>query len=312
MIFCIHNKLEHCIFFAYTFTWSVKQQLNPNKNMKSTINNAPSEIPNSQSLHAGFDLLIKPEGIDLTESYLYNNMIFFILDGSVKIYSPHTQTKSIGEPHMLFLKGHEKYTYEITPCSQILAFTFDSLTIDELFCFRAQHDLLPESSFEWIELKIIEPLYSFLKLLIQYLEKNYLNYNLYLAKREELFYLLKTVYPSKDLGHFFYLLANHPSEFEKQVAENYMKVKNVKELANLMGYGINSFRVKFKENFGIPAYQWLLNEKAKRILKCLTTKGEDFKSIIDDFDFSSHSHFYKFCKTQFGLTPEELKKKLNS
>ena len=54
MIFCIHNKLEHCIFFAYTFTWSVKQQLNPNKNMKSTINNAPSEIPNSQSLHAGF------------------------------------------------------------------------------------------------------------------------------------------------------------------------------------------------------------------------------------------------------------------
>ena len=103
MIFCIHNKLEHCIFFAYTFTWSVKQQLNPNKNMKSTINNAPSEIPNSQSLHAGFDLLIKPEGIDLTESYLYNNMIFFILDGSVKIYSPHTQTKSIGEPHILFL-----------------------------------------------------------------------------------------------------------------------------------------------------------------------------------------------------------------
>ncbi len=46
-----------------------------------------------------------------------------------------------------------------------------------------------------------------------------------------------------------------------------MKVKNVKELANLMGYGINSFRVKFKENFGIPAYQWLLNEKAKRIFK---------------------------------------------
>ena len=79
-----------------------------------------------------------------------------------------------------------------------------------------------------------------------------------------------------------------------------------------MGYGINSFRVKFKKNFGIPSYQWLLNEKAKRILKCLTTEGEDFKSIIDDFDFSSHSHFYKFCKTQFGLTPEELKKKLNS
>ena len=279
--------------------------------MKSTNDNAPSEVSNNSILQAGFDLLKSTEGMILTKSSLYDNMIVFILSGSVKIYSSHTQMTFIDEAHMVFLKVYEKYTYEIAPYSKILALTFDSLPIDELICFRVQYDLLPQSAFEWIELKILEPLYSFLNLLAQYLENHYLDYKLYVSKRDELFYLLKTIYSREELGHFFYLLASHPSEFENQVIANHIKVKNVKELADLMGYGVNSFRSKFKETFGISAYQWLLNEKAKRILKCLATNGEDFKNIIDDFGFSSHSHLYKFCKTQYGFTPQELRKKLN-
>lgn len=279
--------------------------------MKNAMNDASSEVSNRHILHAGFDLFKKPEEMILTKSYLYNNMIIFILGGSLKIYSAHKEMQSIEEQYMVFLKMYEKYTYVIAPYSKILVFTFDSLAIDELLCFRAQYDLLPEPNFECIELKIIEPLFTFLKLLTQYQEMDYLDYTLYMSKRYELFYLLKSIYSRDELGRFFYLLITHPSEFEKQVSANYMKVKNVKELATLLGYGINSFRVKFKETFGMPAYQWLLNEKAKRILKCLTTKGDEFRDIIDEFGFSSHSHFYKFCKTQFGFTPEELKKKLN-
>lgn len=36
------------------------------------------------------------------------------------------------------------------------------------------------------------------------------------------------------------------------------------------------------------------------------------ENIIDEFDFSSHSHFYKFCKARFGYSPTELRKKLKS
>lgn len=278
--------------------------------MKSTNSNTPSEELNSQILNAGFDLLTKSEGTILTKPSLYNNIIIFTLSGSIKINSTHTHMKFIDESKMIFLKVYEKYTYEIAPSSKILVFSFDSLTLDELLCFQAQHDLLPESAFEWLELKIVEPLNSFLELLIQYRENNYLDYMLYVSKRDELFYLLKKIYTKEELGNFFYLLVNHSSEFEKQVAANYTKVKNVKELADLLGYGINSFRNKFKETFGMPAYQWLQNEKAKRILKRIISNDDDFKSIIDDFDFSSHSHFYKFCKMQYGFAPEELRKKV--
>lgn len=80
----------------------------------------------------------------------------------------------------------------------------------------------------------------------------------------------------------------------------------------MIGYEVNSFRMKFKKVFGIPAYEWLMQEKSKRLLVAIANSEDDFKNIIDEFDFSSHSHFYKFCKARFGYSPTELRKKLKS
>lgn len=96
------------------------------------------------------------------------------------------------------------------------------------------------------------------------------------------------------------------------IAENYIKAKTVTDLAQMIGYGVNSFRMKFKKVFGIPAYEWLMQEKSKRLLVAIANSEDDFKNIIDEFDFSSHSHFYKFCKARFGYSPTELRKKLKS
>ena len=102
------------------------------------------------------------------------------------------------------------------------------------------------------------------------------------------------------------------AEFERLIAENYIKAKTVTDLAQMIGYGVNSFRMKFKKVFGIPAYEWLMQEKSKRLLVAIANSEDDFKNIIDEFDFSSHSHFYKFCKARFGYSPTELRKKLKS
>lgn len=72
------------------------------------------------------------------------------------------------------------------------------------------------------------------------------------------------------------------------------------------------YLLKFKKAFGIPAYEWLMQEKSKRLLVAIANSEDDFKNIIDEFDFSSHSHFYKFCKARFGYSPTELRKKLKS
>lgn len=151
-----------------------------------------------------------------------------------------------------------------------------------------------------------------LELVGQYLENNFLNYPLYELKRTELFYLLKKLYRKEELDYFFYLSSTHSAEFERLIAENYIKAKTVTDLAQMIGYGVNSFRMKFKKVFGIPAYEWLMQEKSKRLLVAIANSEDDFKNIIDEFDFSSHSHFYKFCKARFGYSPTELRKKLKS
>lgn len=139
-----------------------------------------------------------------------------------------------------------------------------------------------------------------------------LTMNEYELKRTELFYLLKKLYRKEELDYFFYLSSTHSAEFERLIAENYIKAKTVTDLAQMIGYGVNSFRMKFKKVFGIPAYEWLMQEKSKRLLVAIANSEDDFKNIIDEFDFSSHSHFYKFCKARFGYSPTELRKKLKS
>ena len=259
--------------------------------MNKLINRISPETSENRILHAGFSIILMSEEITQTLSGLSSDMIIFILSGSITIYSTKEEKKTIGEQYMIFLRSFENYTYDITLGSKIIIFFFDSLTMNELPYYQHPYGILPQPISKWIELKIVEPLYGFLELVGQYLENNFLNYPLYELKRTELFYLLKKLYRKEELDYFFYLST---------------------DLAQMIGYGVNSFRMKFKKVFGIPAYEWLMQEKSKRLLVAIANSEDDFKNIIDEFDFSSHSHFYKFCKARFGYSPTELRKKLKS
>lgn len=280
--------------------------------MNKLINRISPETSENRILHAGFSIILMSEEITQTLSGLSSDMIIFILSGSITIYSTKEEKKTIGEQYMIFLRSFENYTYDITLGSKIIIFFFDSLTMNELPYYQHPYGILPQPISKWIELKIVEPLYGFLELVGQYLENNFLNYPLYELKRTELFYLLKKLYRKEELDYFFYLSSTHSAEFERLIAENYIKAKTVTDLAQMIGYGVNSFRMKFKKVFGIPAYEWPMQEKSKRLLVAIANSEDDFKNIIDEFDFSSHSHFYKFCKARFGYSPTELRKKLKS
>ncbi len=280
--------------------------------MNKLINRISPETSEKRILHAGFSLISMTEEIRQTLSGLSSDMIIFILTGSITIYSNKEEKRTIDERYMIFLRSFENYTYDITLGSKVIIFFFDSLSMNELPYYQHPYGILPQPISKWIELKIEEPLYAFLELIGQYLEKNLPDYSLYELKRTELFYLLKTLYKKEELDYFFYLSSTHSSEFERLIAENYMKAKTVTDLAQLVGCGVNSFRMKFKKAFGIPAYEWLMQEKSKRLLVSMANCKDSFKNIIDEFDFSSHSHFYKFCKARFGYSPTELRKKFKS
>ena len=51
--------------------------------------------------------------------------------------------------------------------------------------------------------------------------------------------------------------------------QNYDKVKNVEEFAHLGGYTTTTFRRLFKNMYGVPVYEWILDKKREGILNDL-------------------------------------------
>jgi AraC-like DNA-binding protein len=82
----------------------------------------------------------------------------------------------------------------------------------------------------------------------------------------------------------------------------------VKELANICNYSLSSFNRLFKKNFKENPYLWLQNQKLKYITGRLSDKNIPLGQIIDEFRFSSPSHFTIFCKKHLNLTPSQFRK----
>ena len=218
----------------------------------------------------------------------------------------------IDERHIFFWDKENDHVCEMLSDTQVILFAFGDLIVHDLLTFSPYASFQDKYALKGTGLRFAEPLNSFLQLLVLYLEMKLDDVSLYITKRQELFYILNSVYNEQELAILFSSLTEQSSKFKEQILENYLSAKNVGELASLLGYGVTNFRVKFKEQFGVSVYRWLLNQKSQQIIYRITVYGDEFSQIIDDFGFSSPSHFNKFCRSQYGLTPCELRKKLKT
>lgn len=128
-------------------------------------------------------------------------------------------------------------------------------------------------------------------------------------KCKELVFLITNYYPAPQLGFFFYPISKYRESFYYFVMQNYSKVKNVEEFAHLGGYTVTTFRRLFKNLYGVPVYEWILEKKREGILEDLQHTNMRITDISSRYGFDSLSHFAHFCKDSFGDTPRALRKK---
>ncbi len=127
-------------------------------------------------------------------------------------------------------------------------------------------------------------------------------------KQRELLFLLRAYYEKKDLNEFFTPALSQDLSFSNKVHEYYKRSLSVPELAELMNYSTSGFNKKFMRVFGISAYQWMKNNKAKNIYHDINCTQKTFSEIGYEYGFSSSSYFNDFCKTNFGKTPGAIRK----
>lgn len=74
-----------------------------------------------------------------------------------------------------------------------------------------------------------------------YLESGINCHHMYILKHKELYLMFKHFYTYEEIVQIFYLTLGSNPLFNERVLDNYLKVKTVKELAGLLGYGIKTF-----------------------------------------------------------------------
>lgn len=131
-------------------------------------------------------------------------------------------------------------------------------------------------------------------------------------KCQELVYILTCYYPLRQICTFFYPISTYTESFHYFIMQNYDKVKNVEEFAHLGGYTTTTFRRLFKNMYGVPVYEWILDKKREGILNDLQFTKQRISAISTRYGFDSLSHFAHFCKDSFGDTPRALRKRAAS
>jgi AraC-like DNA-binding protein len=121
-------------------------------------------------------------------------------------------------------------------------------------------------------------------------------------------FLFNAYYSLEERKNFFSHILTPDVKFSEFVRLNHSKYRTVGEMANALFMTQQAFSIRFKKVFGLPPHQWLLREKARNIHMDICKNELSLKQISIKYDFPVTSHFYRFCKKNFGDTPGNIRK----
>jgi AraC-like DNA-binding protein len=128
-------------------------------------------------------------------------------------------------------------------------------------------------------------------------------------KCKELVFLITNYYPTPQLSSFFYPISTYTKSFHYFVMQNYNTVKNVEEFAHLGGYTTTTFRRLFKNLYGIPVYEWILEKKREGILEDLQRTNMRITEICNRYGSTLYPTSHTFAKTLSATLPERCERR---
>jgi len=243
---------------------------------------------------------------DNTKHYL-----IYFLNGKVEISSNLFAKEEFVADQILIVPRYSDCRFEVEEDSQIIAHHFADSSFNTVYCLLNNlHQLSINPNNEVLfkcKLHSVPELAPFNESVLAYIRENKGNSFIWYLKHQEVMSLFCMYYKREELFSFLLPMLNESTSFENLVFAHVKHANNVKELADLCGYGVTNFRRIFREQFGIPVFKWLQEKKATHILHTILATEAPFKEIINKYNFTSASHFNKFCKNHFGDTPTNIR-----
>lgn len=216
---------------------------------------------------------------------------------------------------------HGDYFFFLGPGSSATIYSGGRETAIRTFTFTRPNQLC--ENYEVARLKsnaptshhfIVLPTHEGVKMALDsavYMHEHKLNcLKIYEVKLREIFFYIGAFYEPDDVAMLLAPLLKEEIDFKRFVLDNFLHAKTVEELAEKLGMPERDFKKKFQETFRMPPYSWMLKEKAKHIDSLLADPEIPFSDIIENYGFSSPSHFTVFCRRQFDMTPSARRRLL--
>lgn len=164
----------------------------------------------------------------------------------------------------------------------------------------------PEVVYDFRPLEIRYPLSAYADLLVYCLQNGMSCAHLHEMKHRELFLYLRGFYTREEVVALFRPLLDGSSDFRSLVYELLPGANSVAEMAELAGMTYEAFERRFRREFGMTAYKWLLKQICRRIVGDLADPGMTIKEAALRAGFESSDRFCHFCKRHLGATPQQL------
>lgn len=278
--------------------------------MGSRCNHSNSNCPHyTPDYDIGFKIVTPKQG-DIYEGHKYDNhSLVFLLEGETEFSYNDFLNRRFRKGDMFFIpQASEMYGIAITDAKMLLL-TFNNRV--ESLCDRCRKPKnvndIAGMDYDFRPLNITDTLHLFIRQMEVYINKDIKCKYLNELKQKELFVILGYEYPEIELIELFYPVAGGSIDFKTRIMENYKYGFGVNELAQKFGMSYSPFLRKFKEEFGMPAQEWMLKQKAKHIKLRLSIPSTKISDIVREFEFTDLPHFIRFCRKQYGCTPNELR-----
>jgi len=239
------------------------------------------------------------------------NQMIFVIDGLLNLLSKKIYNKNIKDGEIILIPIHR--TCVMTPLTDVRMMVM-KMDFNITFCERLPLDLLLEKQTKSRDdsgiglLKSNQRVSSFVNVMSNYITDELNCPYYYDLKIREFLFLLRAYHDKKQIFNFFKPIYNGDFAFSSSIYKHLNEVKTAKELAAKLNYSLSGFEKKFKRVFDISPYQWMQEQRARKIYKEVTCTKKTFTEIALDYDFSSPAHFNDFCRQYFQHTPGGLRK----
>lgn len=192
-------------------------------------------------------------------------VVMFVTKGSLKVRHGAEKIQKVATKEICLLSNFRDYQLKASSDTEMTCLYFDRPhSRCDLLSFEKMIKQVDKTDGRLARvLSMKKPVNDFVVQMQYYIDNKMFCRHLHDIKESEFIFLMRSFYSKEEIRQFFAPVVIALNDFNNLVRANYLKAKNVNELAGMCFMTPKTFTRRFKDEFGDTPKQWMIREKSK-------------------------------------------------